>query len=315
MSQPFDIVDFHCHHVPARFEITGGSGASSSQRARRMAMAKVLGDEALLLAEIDSGDIGARIVNAPAAQIADEHGWVPHDVIRALNDEMAALAGRHPGRIATLATIDAYDGERAARELERAVRTLGLKGAFVDCARGDRLIDAPEARPTLETAARLDVPVFVHPINPRPLTSQMEPYGRVGTLFARGTANSAALIGLLEGGVFRQLPELKVVVTALAFGGLVMATQFPELSGEEKPLEVLRRHVFIDTMGFHPALIRAAVDIVGPTNVIVGSDWPIVNDMPIRPTAERALAQAGLPRDDQALVAAGNARRLVGLAA
>jgi predicted TIM-barrel fold metal-dependent hydrolase len=314
MAQPLDIIDFHSHHVPARFELTATSTAPPTQRARWAATARLISDEALLLADIESGDIGARIVNAPAVQIADADGNVPHDMIRALNDEMAALAARHPGRIATLATIDAYDGERAARELERAFGTLGLRGVFVDCARGDRYIDAPEARPTLEMAARLGIPVFVHPINPQPFISRMEPYGRVATLFARGTANSAALIALIEGGVFRQLPQLKVVVTALAFGGLAMAAGLPGFSRDETVGEILRRNVFIDTMGFHPALIRAAVEIVGATNVLVGSDWPIVNDKPIRPTVERALAESGLSREHQALVAAGNARRLFGLA-
>ena len=33
-------------------------------------------------------------------------------------------------------------------EAERAIRDLGLRGLFVDCGRGSKLIDAPEARPT-----------------------------------------------------------------------------------------------------------------------------------------------------------------------
>jgi predicted TIM-barrel fold metal-dependent hydrolase len=105
-----------------------------------------------------------------------------------MNDELAALVARHPGRIHGLASVDAYDGERSAREAERAIRDLGLSGLFVDCARGDLLIDAPEARPTLEVASRLSVPVFVHPVAPQPLTKQMTPYGLIGTLFARGTS-------------------------------------------------------------------------------------------------------------------------------
>ena len=94
------------------------------------------------------------------------------------------------------------------------------------------LIDAPQARPTLEVAAKLGVPVFVHPVAPQPLTKQMAPYGLIGTLFARGTVNSASLIALVEGGVFSQLPGLRVVVTAHAIGGLAMAAG---LSGQKPP--------------------------------------------------------------------------------
>ena len=271
-------------------------------------------DEAALLADIEAGDISMRVINTPTAHICDADGHVPHATIMAINDELARIVARHPGRIIALATVDAYDGEPSARELERAVTQLGLKGVFVECARGPRMIDCPEARPTLETAARLGIPVFVHPVNPQPLISQMDPYGRLGTLFARGTINSASLIALIEGGAFTALPALKIVVTALAFGGLAMAAGFAHMSrlpGGTR--EVLARNVLIETMGFHPALIRASVDLLGAGNVLVGSDWPIVSDGPIRPTVEAALRDAGLSTAEQQQVAAGNALGLLGV--
>ena len=181
-----NIVDFHNHHVPARFELTAAQTQPASQRARWEALARKLPDEELLLKDIRTGDLTARVVNIPANLIADAEGHVPRDTIRVMNDDLAGLVARHPGRIHGLASIDAYDGEHAAREAERAVHDLGLRGFFVDCARGDLLIDAPQARPTLEVAAKFGVPVFAHPIAPQPLTKQMAPYGLIGTLFARG---------------------------------------------------------------------------------------------------------------------------------
>ena len=152
-----------------------------------------------------SGQLSGRVVNIPAGLIADADGRVSHETIVAINDHVAGLVARNPGRLHGLASVDAYDGDRAAREAERAIRDLGLLGLFVDCARGDLLIDAPQARPTLEVAARCNVPVFVHPVAPQPLAKQMSPYGLIGSLFARGTVNSAALIALCEGGVFARV--------------------------------------------------------------------------------------------------------------
>ena len=308
------IIDFHCHHIPAQFRQTAADTFPASQRARWDALARKLSDEDFLLKDIREGDISARVVNIPAALTADAQGHVPHDTIRAMNDSLAAVAARHPGRIFGLASVDAYDGDISAREAERAIKLLGLRGLFVDCARGDLLIDAPQARPTLEVAARLGVPVFVHPVNPQPLTSQMVPYGRIGTLFARGSVNSAAMIALVEGGVFSELPGLRIVVTALAFGGLAMAAGF---SGHSflptGAIEVMRKHVMIDTMGFNPALIRASADILGADNVMAGSDWPIVNEKPIRDTLTQALLETGLSKQDQQAIAAGNCLRLLGL--
>jgi aminocarboxymuconate-semialdehyde decarboxylase len=239
---------------------------------------------------------------------------VPHDTIAAMNDHLAGLVARYPGLIHGLASVDAYDGERAAREAERSIRDLKLSGLFVECARGNALIDAPEARPTLEVAAKLGAPVFVHPVAPQPLTKQMAPYGQIGSLFARGTVNSAALIALVEGGVFSELPDLRVVVTAHAIGGVAMASG---LSGQSRlptgAIEVMRRHVFIDTQLIHPALIRTSVDLLGIDHVVVGSDWPIAGDEPIRDAVADALCGAGFSEDQRIGVAADNCRRLLGL--
>ena len=308
------VIDFHNHHVPARFELTTTRGAPADQRGRWAALNLKLADEAALLDDIFSGDLTARVVNAPAALIADAEGRVPREKIAAINDELAGLVSRHPGHIHGLATIDAYDGEHAAKELERAIKVLGLRGVFVDSARGDRLIDAPEARPTLRVAAELGAPVFVHPVNPQPLTDQLAPYGRLGTLLARGTVNSAALVALLEGGVFAELPRLKVVVTALAFGGLALAGGFSHYSLlPGGALETLRRQVWIDTMGFDPVLLRASIDLLGETHVLAGSDWPIVSDGPIQPKLTKALAEIGLSDGAQKLIASDNALSLLGL--
>lgn len=313
MADNVMIVDFHAHHIPARFEVTAGHTAPANQRARWEALARKLSDENLLLADIRDGAIGARIVNIPAQLIADAEGHVPHDTIMAMNDDLAGLVARHPGRIHGLTSVDAYDGDKSAREAERAIRDLGMRGLFVDCARGGHMIDAPQARPTLEVAAKLGVPVFVHPVAPQPFTRQMAPYGVVGTLFARGTANSASLIALLEGGVFAQLPGLRVVVTALAFGGVAMAASLAS-QGRQSPgiVEVMRKHVFIDTMWPQPALIRASIDLLGVDNVIAGSDWPIVEGR-FDGKLTAAMGEANLSDDEQWAVAAGNCLRLLGV--
>jgi predicted TIM-barrel fold metal-dependent hydrolase len=128
-------------------------------------------------------------------------------------------------------------------------------------------------------------------------------------LFARGTINAAALISLIEGGVLAKLPDLKVILTTLAFGGLFLSAAFA--TGErDATTRLLRRQVFVDTMGLHPTLIRASVDMLGADNVLLGTDWPIVSDGPIQARVERAFAEAGLTQAEQRAIAGGNARRL-----
>jgi aminocarboxymuconate-semialdehyde decarboxylase len=142
----------------------------------------------------------------------------------------------------------------------------------------------------------------------------MAPYGLIGTLFARGTVNSAALIALVEGGVFSELPDLRVVVTAHAIGGLAMASGLSNQSRcPSGAIDVMRRHVFIDTQLIHAALIRASVDLLSADRVMAGSDWPIVDDGPLRGPLADAMQAAGLSAEDQKAVAGGNCERLLGV--
>jgi aminocarboxymuconate-semialdehyde decarboxylase len=140
----------------------------------------------------------------------------------------------------------------------------------------------------------------------------MTPYGVIGTLFARGTINSAALIALVEGGVFSELPNLRVVVTAHAIGGLAMLAGLSHQSRlPSDTIEAMRKHVFIDTTLVQSALIRAAVDLLGAGNVLAGSDWPIAGENPVRGPLTEAMQHAGLSEDEQNAIAAGNCMRLL----
>ena len=76
------------------------------------------------------------------------------------------------------------------------------------------------------TAAALGVQVFVHPMTDPQLNKRFAVSGPLGVRLARGTINSAALINMLEGGTFDENPKLKVVVTTLAFGGMMLAMAF-----------------------------------------------------------------------------------------
>ena len=82
---------------------------------------------------------------------------------------------------------------------------------------------------------------------------------------------------MLEGGVFEKIPKLNVVVTTLAIGGVLMAGGFgPGMNIRSDAPADKRRHVYIDTMGLHPALVSSVVALLGADHVLMGTDWPIV---------------------------------------
>jgi predicted TIM-barrel fold metal-dependent hydrolase len=158
------------------------------------------------------------------------------------------------------------------------------------------------------------VPVFVHPLTDPPLHKRFARIGRIGLRFARGTINSAALINMLEGGTFDELPKLQLVVTTLAMGGILLAGGFGDGSHIRSDAPALaRRHIYVDTMGIHPAVVRCAVDLLGADHVLMGTDWPIVVEKSVPERLQKAFAHSGLNAAEQQLVAGGNALRLLGI--
>jgi aminocarboxymuconate-semialdehyde decarboxylase len=310
VGPPPKIIDFHTHFVDLAFPLTTLVGVPPPQRRFWEEINRRLADPDALISSIESSGIDARVISTPLEFVADADGEVPTGTIPRINDAIAELVHRHPERLYGLATVDAYAGEVAARELVRAVTELGLRGVFVESAKRDLLPDAAGARPTLAAAAELGVPVFIHPVEDPELFRRFKRMGRLGTRLTRGTINSAALFALLGGGVFEELPKLHVVVTALALGGLLLAGGFGDGARLRRDTPApLRRNVYVDTTGLHPAVIRSAVQLLGADHVLLGTDWPVAVET--RDRIQSALATSGLADREQESIAGRTSLKLL----
>lgn len=312
---PMKIIDFHNHYMGPSWSLTNLARVPPAAHPAWEAINRNLQSPDALLSSVESAGIAARVINTPTAFIEDADGKVAPGTIERINDQMAALVGKNPGRLFGLATVDAFSGDTGARELTRAVRELGLRGVFVESGKRGLLLGAKETRPTLATAATLGVPVFVHPLTDAELHKRFSRIGRTGVRLARGTINSAALIAMLEDGTFDELPKLQVVMTTLAMGGVLLAGGFGDGQRIRSDAPALaRRHVYIDTMGIHPAVMRCAIDLLGPDHVLMGTDWPIVVEKSVPERLQKAFAHCGLNAAEQQMVASGNTLKLLGIA-
>jgi predicted TIM-barrel fold metal-dependent hydrolase len=314
-AAPLKIVDFHNHYMGPSWTLTNMATVPPAARPVWEAINQNLQSQDALLSSVEAAGIAARVINTPTAFIEDAEGNAPAGAIQRINDQMAELCGKHPGKLYGLATVDAFAGDASARELTRAIKELGLRGVFVESAKRDLILGDKESRPTLAVAASLGVPVFVHPLTDPALHKRFSRSGRIGLRLARGTINNAALITMLEGGTFDELPKLQVVVTTLAMGGILLAGGFGDGSRIRSDAPALtRRHVYVDTMGIHPAVVRAAIDLLGADHVLMGTDWPIVVEKSVHERLQKAFAHSALSAAEQQMVAGGNALRLLGVA-
>ena len=307
------LIDFHSHYYdPAWMPAEIPRGFSAAMRQAW----PILTDIDAQLAAMDAAGVDAKVMSAPLSTLVDPGATPPVELVARINERFAALVATHPGRLMALASVDAFGGDSAAREIEHAIDELGLGGVCLDCARGDRHLDAPEARPTLEACAARGVPVFVHPVSPPGYAERLTRLGQVGVLMARGTEGAASILALLRSGTFDALPGLTVVIpmmsaSVLLFAGLIDIEQRRDEGSPDRPRSsALHRRLYVDTMGFDPDTIRFAAQFVGAEHVIVGSDWPIL-PIPENRWVTSVLAGTGLSAGDCALIMSGNARRLL----
>src|SRR6478609_2232200 len=165
MAQNWEIIDFHTHVRPSWLPPLIPANATTAEREALTQRAKKFGDVDLLLKEAGEGDIALQLLSSTVEQLFGPTGPVDAAQVSRVNDYLADLASAHPGKLAALATVDAFSGEAGAREAHRAVTQLGHVGIVIDSYRNELFINADEVRPTLEVAASLKVPVFVHPVS------------------------------------------------------------------------------------------------------------------------------------------------------
>src|SRR5579859_6893765 len=114
------------------------------------------------LQHMDAMGVDVQVLSYTAAGLPAIPAAEAVPLAREINDQLAAAIQAHPDRFAGFATLPTPDPEASARELERAVSKLGLKGVMISGRTNGLFLDDPVFRPILEAAVALDVPIYLH---------------------------------------------------------------------------------------------------------------------------------------------------------
>jgi aminocarboxymuconate-semialdehyde decarboxylase len=307
MSNDLDIVDIHTHLWPVDWGQNGSrriSGGLPDDVLRKIV------DPASLIDEFSIAGVSLAVLSTTIESLFGMEKATDPAVIAEVNDWLAGLVKAHPDRLAALATIDPFSGEAAAHEAERALGKLGLAGLVVDSFRDGKFIGDPVARPALAVAARLGKPVFVHPVNAPQAEILIAGAGKLGNSLGRGLMNGVAFLSVLENGLLDEFPDLSFVFATLGLGAVVQAARGGAYSRQNRAAGN-KPNIYFDTMGDDPSIIAILVKFFGAERVLAGTDWPILPALSGQRLAQ-SLTAAGLDAQSRALVAGGNARRLLG---
>jgi aminocarboxymuconate-semialdehyde decarboxylase len=270
------------------------------------------------LAELDAMGIDLQLVMCPPQQC---YYTVPLDIAvtatRMVNDAVAEYVAAKPDRFVALGSVPMPDGHEAARELERCMTSLKLKGVQILTNVAGRELSETAFAPFWKRAGELGAVVLIHPNG----FTEARRFSRFyfNNVIGNPLETTMALHYLIFDGVLERHPNLKII--AVHGGGFLGA--YPgridhawgargDAQGDlPKPPSSYLRKIHVDTVVFTPGQLAALVDTFGADHVLMGTDYPY--DMADYDPIEHLAATESLSSTARAAIAGGNAKKLLGI--
>ena len=308
------------HGDPGFQSLWGFFGRSPSQRARDLfERIQDMGERRLADMDATGIDLQLLMLTSPGVQM-----FAPQEacaLAASSNDQLAATIARHPSRFSGLAAFAPHAPDAAAKEIERSVQRLGLKGALVNSHTQGRYMDDEFFYPIFEACEALDVPLYIHPNTPSP--QMVEPFlSRCldAAIFGFAAETGLHALRLIVGGVFDRFPKLKIVLGHLGEGlpfwlyridfmhaGIVRSGRSPGAQAlQRKPSDYLRQNFYYTTSGmpWAPA-IQFVQEQMGHDRVMYAMDYPYqyvaeevraMDALPLSPEQKKMFFQTNAER-------------------
>jgi predicted TIM-barrel fold metal-dependent hydrolase len=237
------------------------------------------------------------------------------------NDRLAAAVKARPDRLAGFAALPTADPAAAAKDLERAVKTLGFKGAMINGHTQGNYLDDKKYRPIFEAAQALDVPIYLHPREPHPAVMKTyftgyEDLALPAWGFALETCTH--FLRLMMAGVFDAFPNFTLILGHLGEGLPFWLHRLDDHTRgamkrrglKKSSTEYLRENVVMTTSGnFYTPALLCTIMAVGIDNVIFSVDWPYESNK----LGRQWLDGLPLSHEDKEKLAHKNAARVMRL--
>ena len=289
-------------------------------------------DPVARLADMDQDGVDAEVLyfGGPVTQYATDPE-LRRFVVQTYNDWMLELSKAAPSRLVGLAHVPLIDIDEACAELRRVAR-MGLKGFHVDPfpdERGGKALWDAAYEPFWALVAETRLPMSFHIVGPRnsnvaatfmnPTPGVKETFIAIAPISICETVSTLIFTGILA-----RHPDLRFVLVECGIGWIPYFLErmdqtfakhrfWTKSALTEKPSTYWYRQghaTFIQDMTGVAERHRA-----GLHNVLWSTDYPHSDST--WPHSREVLAAhfAGVPADERALIAGGNAARLYGLEA
>jgi len=236
-----------------------------------------------------------------------------------VNDEFKDAMDTRGRHFTALATLPLNDPAASAKELERAVRQLGMRGAMLFSNVNGVALSDKRFWPVYEIANDLDAVLYIHPEHPVGVEAMLDYWLMPLCGFLFDTTLAAA--SLVFSGVVERYPRINWALCHL--GGTIpylaerldrgfKAFKDCRANIDREPSTYLK-NFYYDTVNFNQGALKLAIEFAGADHILGGSDYPHqIGSIPSMLDAIRALP---ISEAERAGIFGGNAARLLGLPA
>jgi 5-carboxyvanillate decarboxylase len=242
------------------------------------------------IADMDASGIDVQVLSltSPGVQVFDAP--TANALAASSNDQLAEAIRRYPSRYIGLAAAAPQDPKAAAREIERAVRKLGLRGVIINSHTHHEYLDDPKFWEIFEACESLNVPIYLHPNSPsKGLIGPLLESGLDGAVYGFAVETGMHMLRIIVKGVFDRFPKLQFVIghcgEALPFW--VFRINFMHRAGlaakrydflpqlRKQPGDYLRENVTVTNSGvaWEPAIMLCH-QVMGADRVMYAMDYP-----------------------------------------
>ncbi len=242
------------------------------------------------IAHMDAAGIDKAVLSltAPGVQIMPKDTAVGFATFA--NDWLADAIARHPDRYVGLAAAAPQDPAAAAKEIERAVTRLGMRGVIISSHTLGEYLDDQKFWPIFEAAEALDVPIYIHPNTPnRHMYPTLAEKGLDGAIYGFSVETGMHILRIIVAGVFDRFPRLQIVIghvgESLPFTlyRIDYMHRASTLSGRYEAMKPLKRapsdymkenlHYTNSGVAWAPP-IRFIQDVIGVDRMMYAMDYP-----------------------------------------
>jgi len=232
---------------------------------------------------------------------------------RECNEAGARLMGDHKGRFGHFAALPLPDQDGSLKEIAYLFDTLHADGVCLLTSYDGKWLGDKKFAPVMDELNRRHAVVFVHPTAPDCCSHTVPDISLTTVEFLFDSTR--ALLSLMVSGTLKRCPNISFIFSHTGGVTSVLATRIsqyfgrhPELAARlpASPLETFKLQHYDVANSMNPATFDAALDFVGPGQLLFGTDNPFV---PVVATST-AFSKYPMPAERQAMIGRENALKL-----